>query len=728
MAHPIPTSGCLALLVVLAATATAQNVVNTNPTDPNDGYGETTRISAAVDVSHDTLKVNGNTVEVPVGADAWAAITAAIAEAPSNGARYSDHVGYISDLYVFNATEKSQGVLQSIFSNIRTAGTIEIHGSPGIKEVVLPLLASVAEDLEFYENNNIQSFSAPVLTTVGDDLYMYDEAALLTFRAPMLRHVGDNVYLGSYAWEQGGQTPSTCALESFDLSSLAIVGGYVELEGMGPIKVASFPALSFVGGYLDVDFNKHLTRLFTPMLQIVGEIEVNSNAVLPVLSFPALVFVLEDVAEHDNAKLTHISSPELLAIGGKLEVMDDHTAVHLPKACTITEREQNRLPTLATTNICDTQEVKGGQRTTVTLRDDVLIVNNEHNNGTVVMDIEELGVLTAVTGRLYITNSSQRLITRLVKDLVLVGGVKVYKNDKLLDLEFPALVTIGPPGNGVRTQGDLDMSRNMHLKTMSFPKLKIVPADYYVYDLPALETLHAPELVYVGEDVYIGKENLASEDQSLAAFDLSSLAIVGGYVELVGMGPIESFALPQLKYIGDGFNINENTHLQHFTVPQLVAIDDDVDIDSNAALVAASFPQLVFVGQDVSAQQNPVLKAIAAPILAQLRSGRLELHNNIRLTDGAFPVLCHIGTNFIYVAVNAPGYQGAVCPAPPPTCAERQLAAQRDTMASLQGALQGALGPMHALAAQLKALGLDTHSLETNAAALGAALAAPHCL
>merc|ERR1711977_680544 len=111
------------------------------------------------------------------------------------------------------------------------------------------------------------------------------------------------------------------ALTNISLPSLTQVGRTLGIYYNDALTDISLPSLTEVGGYLAISYNDALAGISLPSLTEVGkELGIGTNAALTGISLPLLTQVGGHLAISYNDALTAISLPSLTEIGGYLEI------------------------------------------------------------------------------------------------------------------------------------------------------------------------------------------------------------------------------------------------------------------------------------------------------------------------------------------------------------------------------------------------------------------------
>lgn len=143
------------------------------------------------------------------------------------------------------------------------------------------------------------------------------------------------------------------------------------------------------------------------------------------------------------------------------------------------------------------------------------------------------------------------------ENLTRVGGVKIASVDSLVDVEFPALVSVGT---------ELQVSGGI------------------------IEMALFPELRSVGESAQINCPRLLRQD-------LSSLETIGGALTLKSAAAnlIESLSLPRLKHVGGGLTFDSWGSVEELELPALMTCGA-IKFASDPVLSSVSLPVLTDAG------------------------------------------------------------------------------------------------------------------------------------
>merc|ERR1711977_206081 len=196
---------------------------------------------------------------------------------------------------------------------------------------VLFLLASAAgtptfaaEDVEVKNNDALAALAQQMISADG---------VLENFTISITGGVTDLTPLSGLKHIKNGglEVTNTMNLVSLaPLENLEVVDQTLEIGAFSSggsneaLTDIALPALTEVGGTLEIYYNDALTNISLPSLtQVGGWLAINRNAALAGISLPSLTEVGKELGIGTNAALTGISLPLLTQVGGYLEIAEN---------------------------------------------------------------------------------------------------------------------------------------------------------------------------------------------------------------------------------------------------------------------------------------------------------------------------------------------------------------------------------------------------------------------
>ncbi len=222
-----------------------------------------------------------------------------------------EHITQAGGLYVANCAELTDISAVSSFSSLPT--TFVVAG-PKLAGVSFPNLTTVgrANLGPFSSTGPAPTVSLPLLATVGENLRV---AGVPSLTLPALTSITGSVAVGE-------------DVLSFSMPLLATVGGEVSFQGCHLINLA-FPALTSIGGNLDLFNTPMLATLSLPELRTVGgwmRFQGGDAAPLTNLTIPLVTSAPgsdQPFYISNFPHLTTVSFPALTAVGTQISVTTD---------------------------------------------------------------------------------------------------------------------------------------------------------------------------------------------------------------------------------------------------------------------------------------------------------------------------------------------------------------------------------------------------------------------
>ena len=223
------------------------------------------------------------------------------------------------------------------------------------------------------------------------------------------------------------------------------------------------------------------------------------------------------------------------------------------------------------------------------------------------------------------------------------GSIVIDHAPHLTNLTVPELVTIGDNlyiGNS--EAGPVDEIVNQSLATLSFPKLTTIASQWCVAKNPALTSVAFPKLTSVSEAL---DANLAiapdpdhvpgfARNPQLASLDLSALITVGDSL-FIQNSAITSLDLSALSSVKNTIDLSSNPLMTSF---DLSALESTGMFSSTQALFTEiSLPSLTTADQGITITSDDQLASVSLPALTS--AGTLYVDYLLVLTTVDLPLL-----------------------------------------------------------------------------------------
>ncbi|CAN0573887.1 unnamed protein product, partial [Laminaria digitata] len=202
--------------------------------------------------------------------------------------------------------------------------------------------------------------------------------------------------------------------------------------------------------------------------------------------------------------------------------------------------------------------------------------------------------------------------------------------------------------------GDLIIRDNGQLSQVDLPLLRLVGGAVLFLNVPRLLQVNLPELTVVGDHLIFGRHadldaalSMQSPGTDLSNVELPALQAVGGALVFRNNPSLKLFALPKVRYVGDGLLIEHNAKLGGFELSTNAQIMRTFTLDDNDALTELiGFQGRTTVQGSLRILGNDALLSLKH--LDDLRSvgGDLHLSENSRLSDSAMPSLQTVAGTF----------------------------------------------------------------------------------
>lgn len=173
----------------------------------------------------------------------------------------------------------------------QVGGTIYFQDNHWLTSLQVPSLRSVGGSVGFLQNPLIESLDLGTLESVGDGLAFIDSDQLTDIDVDSLEFLGGGLYL----WGNGG-------LRGFEAPRLDSAAG-VFFWGPSALESARFPALRRLDTWFIVLSCQELVDLDFPVLESVGEVRIENNAILTRLDLPADPAVTSSLSVRGNPLL-----------------------------------------------------------------------------------------------------------------------------------------------------------------------------------------------------------------------------------------------------------------------------------------------------------------------------------------------------------------------------------------------------------------------------------------
>lgn len=425
------------------------------------------------------------------------------------------------------------------------------------------------------------------------------------------------------------------AAEQVTLGDLERVGGSVVVVGRADVEVTglvSLPKLEHVGLNVQVAYVQEGAVLDLPALTFVGgHLDVSHGALS--LSAPALARVNGDVRVHD-VELRGLALGALATVGGSLEigrfsVGGDLTGLDaaFPKLTRLDgdlelwagPEVRVEAPLLVTL---------GGDLDVTRMALELSLPVLAHVGGDVRLenlDVAELdlGALHDVAGEIRAVGcAGPALATLDLSALVTVGGgVEIVELDDLETVALDALTTLG---------GRLRVARAPALAAVSAPLLAGVPTDVDVswngevtLTLPSVKTIggeldlqgNVAVVAQLGALTTVGG-NVLVTDTALRGLSAGKLASIGRHLRFIGVdSEIATVAFPMLGIVVGDVEVRRLAGATSFTMNAASAVGTTtadggtggLTVIGNPDLAAVGFALLADVAADLVIRDNPKL-------------------------------------------------------------------------------------------------------------------------
>jgi hypothetical protein len=231
--------------------------------------------------------------------------------------------------------------------------------------------------------------------------------------------------------------------------------------------------------------------------------------------------------------------------------------------------------------------------------------------------------------------------------------LQVINNEKLADIHFPELITVG---GGIWVQDNaalagfslpnceivasIDIKYNLMMKIFDLPRLVTVNASsIFIRSNPSLTHVNLPELKNVNDSFE------SAHLDSLTTFHVPHLRTIGrSFIFWHNSQDVSShinidFNLDKLETIADHFLICDNFNLAEIYLQDLTEVGSYLKIESNTGLISISFPSLSSVFGNLDIKQNADLDIFSLPALVFVDSLSILSNEDFDIIES----LCIIG-------------------------------------------------------------------------------------
>ncbi|MBZ4416058.1 hypothetical protein [Myxococcus sp. RHSTA-1-4] len=362
---------------------------------------------------------------------------------------------------------KSAADLAALEGISRIRGSLQVVGTP-LKELVLPALMMVEDQLLIDSNMDLKRVELPSLRFVEQDLRIGFNAALETLA------VGS---AGNEVWVEKELVIETNP-------SLATLSGLSPVVPRGSITLRDNDALRFPGtfdslveltGSIFISDNDGLLALpFAKLERLGGSLDITRNAALPSLTGTVLTSVSGDVSISDNDTLMDLSGmPQLESIGGNLIVQDNDRLLSLAG--------MQSLARLGSLRVYRNAELTDAGPFPV-LR--TITTALDINNNPSLVSVGDFRFLQHLE-LLHVGNN-----TRLTS----LTGLDTLQTARFLNVDSNNSLTSLGALSRLRALEGLEVTYNLTLKRLDLPALESVTGTFTVVDNPVLPTCQATAL------------------------------------------------------------------------------------------------------------------------------------------------------------------------------------------------------------------------------------------
>jgi hypothetical protein len=348
----------------------------------------------------------------------------------------------------------------------------------------------------------------------------------------------------------------------------------------GVTRVTSDLTLSF-SGISDLNVLRCLQR-------VDGSLTIQANASLIAAQLPQLQSLSGALRVTNAVGLTSISLPSLASVGITAGI-----SVELDNLASVTSIS---MPVLAT--------APGG----FSIHD---IGNTAITTGPLTVDF---GPLSSVAALVIHDNPQLQNLDSLSDIATIAGDLAIYRNDPLVSLVFPRLVSVG---------GSVTIREIREVVTVAFPELtQVSGSNGQSLDFAALgrtTLLSAPKLTTVPGSVFFSQIGYSVlHDVDPLVLDFRALRSIGGGL---GLEEIQSFvtldSFPQLSSIGGTLRLFGLWYVERIAFPALTTAGSVV-IQHLDVMPTASLPALTTMGGALHLEDNAVLTSFALPVLTKV--------------------------------------------------------------------------------------------------------------
>jgi hypothetical protein len=452
-----------------------------------------------------------------------------------------------------------------------------------------------------------------------------------------------------------------------ELSNLANVTGSLTVGGAAGDantqfnSIISLPALTTVGGTLNMSYNAGVTGLAVNALTSVGtDININNSAGLLSINIGAATVVRDFLIQGNNATALASITAGVTSVGRNLTFDNNNTGA----GTTITMAGLTNV-----TGNCNISEIAAGTLTLpvlATVGGTATFSNNDDGlAGIALPALVSIGNLGGVTGDLSITNNnSLASISTLGSNFTVGRDLAVTGNhdgttSSLATVDFTGLTQVGRDinlDNDNRTSGGA---------TVNFSNLANVGDDMTISQIAAAITA-TTALAIVSDLTVSDNNNLCDANlsglQTTGGFlsftdnydlcvsqsiDFTNLQTVGAYLIFTGNDDMPSLVFTDLTAVnganGSGRSVDITNNDLEMTAVMMPALNTgttgEFRINGNAALLTVNVPLLPSVGEDLRLEDNNAVSTLNFSALSAV-TGLINIDDEDAVTDlGGFAAL-----------------------------------------------------------------------------------------
>ncbi len=335
-------------------------------------------------------------------------------------------------------------------------GFVYFHQNVNIKEVRIPNLQTIGENLYMHQNENFERILIPKLESIGETIYSNGNESLTGLSFPLLTSINAN---GESTSSISGNT----SLTEFNISALTELGGSFSFSGNSLVETLSFPLLTGgITGFLNINGNDNLTTVNLPGLNTIGnddpdrtyQLYLSGNPNLVTLDLTQLTAVYGYLFINGNTRLTALNLPNLVNVGGSSTEQD---YIRIRENASLLEVQ---IPELASE------------------------IENLHVSNNAVLQVVSIPKLPSITGHLFFDNNAN-LEQIDVSSLVSTGEyVYITRNTSLTNANLSSLSSVGIPGT---ENAYLYMTGNTALTTFQVNALTEIYGYLYIIGNSSLD-------------------------------------------------------------------------------------------------------------------------------------------------------------------------------------------------------------------------------------------------